>query len=299
MAGRLIPILVILALVAANLSAPGVAPSAAQQRAVGSTCPTPAGDSDSGVTVGLEAIANVNGIVSFGLPLPPGAVEDAATLAVTMAGEPVAATVTVLLDELDSTGEPVGVRSVLVQLPAECWTASAVRSRWPGRAEGSRSRTNRFRSARPAPPPTRRRTSPTTPSKRGPTGRIAGDDRIATRRSSSRRGSRQCWRPSLTGTWRPPASSVPRWPLGEVGDDLAGLRFMSDAVTPFGLSAMFQESYPLNAAMVIDPTDPEDGYEGWLYDRCATFLSFACTPATCGSCARVIASAPITPITSN
>lgn len=56
--------------------------------------------------------------------------------------------------------------------------------------------------------------------------------------------------------------------------DLAGLRFISDAVTPFGLSAMYQESYPIHAAFVVDPSDPEAGYEGWLYDRCATFLSF-------------------------
>ena len=60
----------------------------------------------------------------------------------------------------------------------------------------------------------------------------------------------------------------------EIGPDLAGLRFISDAVTPFGLSAMYQETYPINAAKVIDPTDPEEGYEGWLYDRCTTFLSF-------------------------
>jgi hypothetical protein len=59
-----------------------------------------------------------------------------------------------------------------------------------------------------------------------------------------------------------------------LGTDYAGLQFISDAVTPFGLSAMYAEEYPINAAFVIDPTDPENGYEGWLYDRCTTFLSF-------------------------
>jgi hypothetical protein len=60
----------------------------------------------------------------------------------------------------------------------------------------------------------------------------------------------------------------------DVGADLAGLKFISDAVVPFGLSAMDQENYPINKDLLVDPTDPENGYEGWLYDRCATFLSF-------------------------
>jgi hypothetical protein len=66
----------------------------------------------------------------------------------------------------------------------------------------------------------------------------------------------------------------PQVAAAQLGSDLAGLKFISDAVTPFALSAMGQESYPLNAAFVTDPTDPQNGYEGWLYDRCATFLTF-------------------------
>lgn len=46
-----------------------------------------------------------------------------------------------------------------------------------------------------------------------------------------------------------------------------------DAVVPFGLSAMYKETYPINKEFVLDPLDPELS-EGWLYDRCTTFLSF-------------------------
>src|SRR5438270_8325620 len=37
----------------------------------------------------------------------------------------------------------------------------------------------------------------------------------------------------------------------QVGADLAGLKFISDQLTPFGLSAMYQESYALNPSSVI------------------------------------------------
>ncbi len=68
----------------------------------------------------------------------------------------------------------------------------------------------------------------------------------------------------------------------QIGPDLAGLKFMADQVTPFGLSAIYQESYALNPASVIGPNDTDEkaginGYEGWLYDRCATYLLFATT----------------------
>jgi hypothetical protein len=52
----------------------------------------------------------------------------------------------------------------------------------------------------------------------------------------------------------------------------AGLSFLSDAVSAFGLSSMYAEGYALNP----DPdsvVDPVANFEGWLYDRCATYLA--------------------------
>src|SRR5215211_7113592 len=81
-------------------------------------CPAPEGFSDTSVTVGLEPTFTPGAIVSFGLPLPVGAVRDAATLAVSVNGQPVQATASVLLNDLDPDGVRVGVRSVLIQFPS-------------------------------------------------------------------------------------------------------------------------------------------------------------------------------------
>jgi hypothetical protein len=50
----------------------------------------------------------------------------------------------------------------------------------------------------------------------------------------------------------------------------AGLKFLSDALLSFGLSSMYIEEYALNPESVIDPVV---NYEGWLYDRCTTYLT--------------------------
>src|SRR5215203_3698204 len=79
-------------------------------------CPAPAGYSVTGITVGLEATFAPAGMVSYGLPVPASTVSDASALKMSARGEPVPATVAVLLDEHDADGAPVGVRSVLVQI---------------------------------------------------------------------------------------------------------------------------------------------------------------------------------------
>src|SRR5581483_10925767 len=63
-----------------------------------------------------------------------------------------------------------------------------------------------------------------------------------------------------------------------IGSALAGTRFVSTEGAAFGLSAMYVEPYAVNPESVytLDPaarTDPSIGYEGWLYDRCATYLA--------------------------
>jgi hypothetical protein len=53
--------------------------------------------------------------------------------------------------------------------------------------------------------------------------------------------------------------------------DSAGLAFFTEAAIGFGLSAMYDQPYAVNPASVVDPVV---NFEGWLYDRCATFLTF-------------------------
>ena len=49
-----------------------------------------------------------------------------------------------------------------------------------------------------------------------------------------------------------------------------GLTFLSDAIGAFGLSSMYVAGYALNPESVVDPVV---NFEGWLYDRCATYLT--------------------------
>lgn len=250
---------------------PSVLPARAQDLAV--MCPTPADFSGSGVTVGLQATFPHGDVVSFGLPLPVGAVQDAASLAITQDGAPLDATVTVLLDDLDPAGTPVGVRSVLVQLSSSVVEdgCAEVAIAWQG---GRVTVTD-------DPVPYADTSAASDEAADVATYSIedgaAGPALVTTdRHTEVFYTSRE---PAVLATFPPgylAATGILGQQIvaGDLGPELAGLQFISDAVTPFGLSAMYHEPYPLNAAKVIDPTDPEDGYEGWLYDRCATFIAF-------------------------
>lgn len=259
--------------VAAPHSGGGHARAAASGTPDAGACPAPAGFSDSGVTVELAKSAAPGDVVSFGLPLPRGAVRDASTLAVTRDGTAVPASVAVLLRDYDPDGEPAGVRSVLVQIPSSALTGSCatIEIAWQG---GGVTVTDK-------PVPYAMTSAPSDETVDQADYTIAQQNGAAALTAIDRQR-------RVLFTSREPAvlATFPSGYLGatgilgellaanDLGPSLAGLQFISDAVTPFGLSAMYAESYPVNAAMVVDPTDPENGYEGWLYDRCATFLAF-------------------------
>ncbi len=238
------------------------------------TCPAPSASWESGVGIALETTGDAGDTVSFGLPLPAGAVSDAGTLGVTVAGEPVEATVTVLLDELDAEGNATGARAVLIQFPASVVEedCTEVEVTWQGGSVTVTDEPVPFSETSTASDEAADVATYTIEEGDNGPALVTTDERTEVFYTSRE--------PSIlaifpdgyladTGILGPLISS------SQLGDDLAGLQFLSDAVTPFGLSAMLQESYPLNAAFVIDPTDPEAGFEGWLYDRCATFLAFA------------------------
>jgi len=247
--------------------------ASAQTVTPGGMCPAPEGWSGTGVTLGLEASFEPGEVISFGLPLPAGAVVDASTLGVTVAGEPVAATVTVLLDEHDPAGAVTGARAVLVQLPAEALDGDCgtVEVAWRGGGVTVTEEPVAFAgTSAPSDEAVDVAAYTIEEGDQGP--ELVTTDEHAQVFFTAREPAVLATFPAgylaATGILGHQAAS------GAVGADLEGLRFVSEAVTPFGLSAMFQETYPVNAARVIDPTDPEDGYEGWLYDRCATFLAF-------------------------
>ena len=51
----------------------------------------------------------------------------------------------------------------------------------------------------------------------------------------------------------------------------AGLAFLSQNLRAFTGAALYEEPYPINPDPESVP-DPKSNYEGWLYDRCATYL---------------------------
>jgi hypothetical protein len=268
-------------LVATRALPPVSAIASAQETPAGATpgpapatrCPAPEGFSDAGVTVGLEATFPPPDVVSFGLPLPAGVLSDAGTLRVTAGGQPVPATVAVLLDDLDAAGVRVGVRAVLVQFPSSILPegCGSVELTWQGGGVTVTSEPASFAETSAASDEVVDQATYTIEERNGEAALV-----------TSNRQSRVLFtarEPAVLATF--PAGYLAATGIfghqvaaSQIGPDLAGLQFISDAVTPFGLSAMYQESYPINADKVIDPTDPDDGYEGWLYDRCTTFLSF-------------------------
>lgn len=199
---------------------------------------------------------------------------DARTLSVTVGGTPVPTTVTVLLRDYDADGRPVGIRSLLIQLPSSILDGPCrhVEVAWrEGRATVTET-APRFTAVSAASNEVVD-TADYTIERRNGTASLVTKNRHKKVLFRAREPRVQATFPAgylaATGLLGPQVAAA------QLGSDLAGLKFISDAVTPFGLSAMGQESYPLNAAFVADPTDPQNGYEGWLYDRCATFLSFS------------------------
>ncbi len=51
----------------------------------------------------------------------------------------------------------------------------------------------------------------------------------------------------------------------------AGLKFLGEALRDFGKSVAYRDGYPVNPAS-DSVVDPIANYEGWLYDRCSTWL---------------------------
>lgn len=248
-------------------------------------CSAPLDFSATSVRVGLARTFTPGPVVSFGLPLPPGAVADVGALSVTVNGAPVAAATRVLLVSYGPDGLPKGPRSVLVQLPASVLQGdcAAVEVDWQGgppAATITRDPTllpYSAVSAESAKIVTTATRSITSQGGRGTLVETAREQRVLfTAREPAVLATFPAGYLATTGILGRQVA------VGQIGPDLAGLKFIAEQVTPFGLSAMYQESYALNPAAVIGPNDTDEkaginGYEGWLYDRCATYLLFATT----------------------
>lgn len=231
------------------------------------------------LTVHLETILSGATTVSFGLPLRKGAVGDTSAIRVSAGGVAIPAVVKPILKTYDANGQPTGLASVLVQFPASAMTGSAMDVEVAFDGKG------------PAPSDAAQ-----------PYAAVSADSddvvEVADRTIQSVGGKAQIvetgtsTRKLFTGREPRVLATFPEGYLASTGllgeqvtaarahsSDLAGLSFFSDALDEFALSAMYVETYKVSS--YVDPKDPYSGavvdpvanFEGWLYDRCATFLT--------------------------
>lgn len=224
-----------------------------------------------GVTVHLERIGAPKSVVSFGLPVARGKVADASKVRVSANGAAIAASVKAILPELDKDGVTVGARSLLIQFPASVMTGDTldVDVAWEGAEAGSASVVPYEEVSQPSPSVVK--TAVRSIVNEGGVNKLV---EISTEDRTLFTG-REPW-------------VLATYPAGYLADtgilgaqvsaeaanapSVAGLAFLSKALGDFGRSAMYTEPYALNPAADSVP-DPVTEYEGWLYDRCATFLT--------------------------
>jgi hypothetical protein len=238
-------------------------------------CLAPAGRWQHHVELTLRPRTPPGRSFAFGLPVPPRVVQSPAAIRVTIGTRAVDARASVLLRTFDRRGRPSGIQALRLELPgAAVQDGGRLVIAWTGGHAAAAGRTP-FDAV-------------STPS--------AETAEIAMRTIKKVSGRAQL---VVTGrsrtvlfTGREPNVLV-QFPAGylaatgilgcqtaaaNIGPALAGARFVSTAASAFGGSAMYAEPYAVNPESVytLDPaaaTDPSIGYEGWLYDRCATYLA--------------------------
>lgn len=243
------------------------------------TIPAPDMPWTEGVTVHLEQVLQVQtAFASFGLPIPHGKVADATKVRVLAHGgtSPIAGVnVSVLLREHDAEGNATGVRALLVQIPTTGLAASSdVDVVWAGTGSAPGTTTLPFTQVSGASAETVD-TAERTIVKNGSTCSLV---ETATATKTLFTGVEPVYLATYPDGYLASTSIIGKqWSRSQVAGSAAmgGVKYMSDYAGLFGLSAIYKESYRLNPDpdSVVEPL-AKDNYEGWLYDRCTTFLSF-------------------------
>jgi hypothetical protein len=225
------------------------------------------------VKIHLERVASGGDTISFGVPFQSGAVADSHALRVTSGGAEIPARIEELVPDLDAAGHRRGARAVRVQIAADRMKGPALdlvletgspRVSLPGATAVYRSPSVSFDSAEVV--TTAART-------------IVAEGGHATLRQSApvQRTLFVGREPQVLAIFEPGylahsgilGAQMTETELGH--SDRNGLNFFSIALRAFAGSALYDEGYPLNPDPDSVP-DPKTAYEGWLYDRCATFL---------------------------
>jgi hypothetical protein len=225
---------------------------------------------EAGVTLRIERTGDA-GLLSFGLPVPPGAVRDPRTIRVSFGGAEVDARVEELLAVHDRSGVRASTRALLVQLrPPTDAPAFDLRIDWAGgsrRAPGARVPFSSPEVSRQVDETVETAARTLARARKGAA--LVEVGRATKRLFSAREAHYAVLHPegylAATGLLGrlTPARAVPA--------SLAGLRFLSEGLRDFALASTYDDPYPLDPSPESVP-DPGTNYEGWLYDRCATFL---------------------------
>lgn len=259
-----------LAVVLALAAAPGAGAAAGRDPAARSS--SAASRFGRGVTLRIERTGEPGGLVSFGLPVPPGAVLDAASVRVSWGGAPLAAYVEELLARRDASGARIAPSALLVQLrPPTDAAAFELRIDWTGagpRAPGPRVPFASPEVSREVEEAVDTATRTIVP--RGGRAALVEVDRRRLRLFTAREPRYLVLHPegylAATGLLGRVV------PAREVADGpLSGLRYLSEGLRAFALASTHDDRYALDPSPESVP-DPTTSYEGWLYDRCATFL---------------------------
>ena len=238
----------------------------------GSSDGGPSGAFGDGVDVHLTRNFDAPKTISFGLPVPPHAVSDASTVRVSADGKIVPATIKAILREHDPMGAAAGVRSLLIQLPATVLTGMEldVHVAWKGTGDAPASNTVPYATAGVSiDSPATADTAVRSITQSGGTNQLV--ETMKTKRTLF-----PAREPMVLATY-PSGYLAQTGILGPlVGQqalkdpNLGGVAYLGTDLSDFAASAMYAEKFALNPDSISDPLT---NFEGWLYDRCATYLT--------------------------
>lgn len=227
-----------------------------------------------GVDLQLVRRAPGGSVIEFGVPLPYGAVKNASTVRVTAAGRQLPAQVDELIADRDATGTRVGVRALRVELPSAVLRGPRldVRIVWHGSGAPLKNGEHfAFRSDQVSGP-----SAETVETSVRTIALVRGAATLVAEPPVRR--TLFVGREAYVVALYPPGYLASTEILGRqvTAKDVAtparaGIRYLSQEFIGFVDSAAHLQSYALNPDPESVP-DPRKDYEGWLYDRCATFL---------------------------
>jgi hypothetical protein len=210
--------------------------------------------------------------IVFGLPLLPKASVDPGAVRVTAGGSTLPARVEELLADYDGDGKRIGPRALLVQLPAAAMTGASLTVTVQLHGGGP---------SLPAPPHVAwRDASSDSPETVKTAARtiVSRDGRAVLVEEAPQVRTLFVGRePHVLVHYPEGYLAATRLLGGQVTaaqaarPALAGLAFLSQSLRVFAGAALYDEPYAINPDPDSVP-DPKSAYEGWLYDRCATYL---------------------------